>query len=334
MRGDSHSDKEFWISPEERVDFYLNSQASFDINLKRYEEVKSSTSWNQKEMKLVSYDDFQRTFTHWYCKHIVHLPRIRNIRVLPFYKSYKDLHSLMNFFLPFDRIGKEYASVKYPLFYGEAGDTNEIPCIRKSRRADDPTSVIFNFRSLRLTSPCEVSAHNDLPWEQKKNNVIWRGATTGQDQRVQFVEKYFKEYDVGFASTKQKPHLDHLKKDKVSIKEQLQYKFIISLEGNDVASNLRWVLSSNSVPIMTKPYWQSWIMEDRLEPNMHYLELNNDLSNLNELLHWARNNDAACKKIALNGKKYMSQFLDLDNDLRVQKMVLDEYAKRLTYNNN
>lgn len=329
-----HSDKEFWFSPEERVDFYLNNQASFNISLKRYEEVKNSTSWNQREMKLVSYADYENTFTHWYCRHIVHLPRVRSIRVLPLFKSYKDLHSLMNFFLPFDRIGKEHSSVKYPFFYGEAGDTDEIPCIRKSRRADDQTSVIFNFRSLRLTTPCEAATKHDIPWEQKKNNVIWRGATTGQEQRVQFVKQYFNRYDVGFATTKQKPHLDHLRKDKVSIKEQLQYKFIVSLEGNDVASNLRWVLSSNSVPIMTKPHWQSWIMEDKLEPNIHYLELNKDLSNLDELLIWARENDKACEEIALNGKKYMSQFLDHRNDLPVQKMVLDEYAKRLTYNNN
>ncbi|MEQ9467185.1 MAG: glycosyl transferase family 90 [Ekhidna sp.] len=334
MSWDSQHDRAFWISPEERIAFYLNRQELFEIDLAQYEEVKSKTHWNRKEMRLVAYQDYEYTFTHWYCKHIVHLPRIRNIRTLPFYKSYKDLHSLMNFFQAFDQAGKSHANTKYPLFYGEAGDTGGIPCIRKSRKSDDNTSVIFNFRSLRLTSPCSEAASVDIPWKKKKNDVIWRGATTGQEQRVVFVEKYFGKYDVGFASTKQKPHLNHLKKGKVTIKEQLRYKFIISLEGNDVASNLRWILSSNSVPIMTKPYWQSWIMEARLEPGVHYLQLNDDLSNLEEVLDWAVANDDACREIAENGKKYMSQFLDQNHDLPIQKMLLDEYAKRLTYNHN
>ena len=33
---------------------------------------------------------------------------------------------------------------------------------------------------------------------------------------------------------------------KKTIREHLDYKFIMALEGNDVASNLKWVMSSNS----------------------------------------------------------------------------------------
>ena len=41
--------------------------------------------------------------------------------------------------------------------------------------------------------------------------------------------------------------------DKKTIREHLDYKFIIALEGNDVASNLKWVMSSNSLAVMTRP---------------------------------------------------------------------------------
>ncbi len=324
-------DKSFWISPEERVKFYLNNQESFEIDLQEFEEVKQSDYWNKSEMKLVSYKKYENTFVHWYCKNLVYQPLIRNIRVLPFYRQYKHLHSLMNFFAPFDKLGLDKKDTVFPFYYGETGYTGDIPCIRKSRRADDTTSVIYNFRTLRLTAPCDIVRENDIPWAQKEDNVVWRGATTGEEQRVNFVEKYFDKFDVGFATIKQKPEKAHLKKEKVSIKDQLKYKFIISLEGNDVASNLRWVLASNSIPIMTKPHWQSWIMEEKLQPNVHYLELNKDLSNLDELLTWAANNNEACQQIAENGKNYMAQFLDEENDLPVQKLLLEEYANRLTY---
>ena len=325
----------FRVSPEDRVEFYLNYQDNIEINLTAFEKVKNENYWNQREMKLVSYKGFENTFTHWYCQHIVDLPRIKNIRVLPFYKSYKDLHSLMNFFHPFDklRMDEKYRNAKYPLFYGETGKTGEVTVIRKSRRLDDHKSVIYNFRTLRLTLPCYEAINSDIPWNRKSDNVIWRGATTGQEQRVNLVKKYYDKYDIGFASVKQKPDLADFKKESVSIRDQLRFKFIISLEGNDVASNLRWVLSSNSIPIMKKPYWQSWIMEERLEPNVHYLELNEDLSNLEELLSWARDNDKLCQEIAQNGRDYMSQFLDEANDLPVQKLLLEEFNKRVSFTN-
>ena len=40
---------------------------------------------------------------------------------------------------------------------------------------------------------------------------------------------------------------------KKTIREHLDYKFIMALEGNDVASNLKWVMSSNSIAVMTRP---------------------------------------------------------------------------------
>ena len=40
-----------------------------------------------------------------------------------------------------------------------------------------------------------------------------------------------------------------------------KHKFILCIEGNDVASNLKWVMSSNSVAVMPKPKFESWFME-------------------------------------------------------------------------
>lgn len=328
-------ERSFWISPEERVEFYLNNQKKIEINISEFEKVKNQNYWNQKEMHMISFQELKNTFTHWYCKHLMQRPQIRNIRVLPFYKSYKDLHSLMNFFHPFDRfeMDERFKTATYPLFYGETGSTDRVPVMRKSRRSDDSTSAIYNFRTLRLTYPCYEAIRSDIAWREKNQNVIWRGATTGQEQRADLVKKYFDKYDVGFSSIKQKPEFANYKKSSVSIKDQLKYKFIISLEGNDVASNLRWILSSNSVPIMKKPCWQSWIMEERLQPNIHYLELNDDLSNLEEILSWSAENDDLCYAIAQNGKNYMSLFLDEENDLLVQKLLLEEFERRVTYSN-
>lgn len=80
---------------------------------------------------------------------------------------------------------------------------------------------------------------------------------------------------------------------------------------------------------MPKPVWTSWTMEEKLEPYVHYLPLNDDLSNLDELLEWAANNDKLCQEIAQNGKKYASQFLDKEYDTTMRMMLLQEYSNRL-----
>ena len=94
----------------------------------------------------------------------------------------------------------------------------------------------------------------------------------------------------------------------ISIAEQLQYKYIPILDGNDKASCLNWVLSSNSIPLIPKPRFHSWLCEKFLEPNVHYVELNEDYSNLEEKLQWCSDNDKTCQEIAVNGKYFMSLF--------------------------
>ena len=319
------------IPVQERISFYLNNIDEIEVKILHRLVNITEQSFTSCELNLVSYNQYKNTIIHLYCKYIIQLPFVRNIRILPNFKEYKNLHSLMNFFLPFDDANLELKDFKFLFHYGEHGhNTKSMPVIRKSRRNNDSLSIIFNFRTLRLTLPCYKVLKKDIKWSKKEDTVIWRGATTGKEQRVKFVEKYFQTFDVGFATTKQKPEYQEFKRKKVSIKKQLKNKFIISLEGNDVASNLRWVLSSNSVPIMPKPEWQSWIMEEKLMPYVHYLPLNKELDNLEELISWAKLNDEKCQEIAENGKLYMAQFLDKKKDLIVHKTLLEEYAKKVT----
>ena len=54
----------------------------------------------------------------------------------------------------------------------------------------------------------------------------------------------------------------------------VSHRFVLSLEGNDVATNLKWLLASSSVVVMPTPTKESWLMEGLLRPYVHYLPLN------------------------------------------------------------
>lgn len=322
-------DKAHWVSPEIRVNYYLNNQQTFELKLNELRQLKQRDYWTRKEVNYLSFNDLKGSAKHIYSKYLMPLPLIRELRALPFYKDYRDLHSLIDFLLPFNHLPNDIADVKFPLYYGEHGDTDALPIIRKARKLTDQHSVLYDFRSLRYNTPClEVNKH-DIPWSNKKKDVVWRGATTGQIKREAFVTNYHDRYNVGFSTAKQKPHLAEMIKPRISIAEQLKSQFIVSLQGNDLASNIRWVLFSNSVPIMPKPEWTSWTMEEKLEPFVHYLELDDNLTNLEELLNWADNHPRECEQIAQNGKSYVSQFLDKRHDTQVRMMLLEEFAKRV-----
>lgn len=55
-----------------------------------------------------------------------------------------------------------------------------------------------------------------------------------------------------------------------TLAELLRYKGAIMLEGNDVASGLKWALLSNSVVLMPPPTFTSFVLEELFVPWMHY----------------------------------------------------------------
>lgn len=80
----------------------------------------------------------------------------------------------------------------------------------------------------------------------------------------------------------------------MSITDQLKYKFVISLEGNDVATNLKWIMLSNSVCFMRKPRVESWFMEGSLIPNHHYVLLDDEFSDLEDKIdYYSKHTDKA-----------------------------------------
>ena len=113
------------------------------------------------------------------------------------------------------------------------------------------------------------------------------------------------------------------------VQKQLYYKYIISIEGNDVASNLKWILYSNSVVLMPKPKCSSWYMEDKLIPWVHYVPLDDSFDDLEDKFNWCLLNDNKCCEIAKNATEYMNNFLDTESENIITKMVIEKYFEKV-----
>lgn len=115
------------------------------------------------------------------------------------------------------------------------------------------------------------------------------------------------------------------------IKDQLQYKYLLSIEGNDVATNLKWIMLSNSVCIMPLPQICSWFMEDHLIPYVHFVPISDDFSDLEEVYEWCLDHDAECEEISKNATEFAKQFLDLEREDEITRKVIMRYFDYSAY---
>ena len=178
---------------------------------------------------------------------------------------------------------------------------------------------------------------NDISFVDKTNKIVWRGTTTGSEDRkgnrFDLIKKWFNKnenVDVAFSDTCQgKDNYKKYVKDSKSIEELLKYKYILSIEGNDKDSGINWKMNSNSLVLMPKPTITSWMMETKLIPDKHYVLLKDDYSDLEEKYNWCNNNQQKCLEIIKNANTFMDQFKDKNNEEKIEKRVLEEYFKRL-----
>jgi hypothetical protein len=231
------------------------------------------------------------------------------------------------------RIGDVYFSTYVPII-----TKTKIIC-KDIESKKNEKNVILNLDSDRhFYNPIKTVQENDIDFLEKNNKMVWRGAPNGivcqiylnRPQRDIFVQKSSmiqnENIDIGFVYD-----YENLKgKGFLSIKEQLQSKFIVSVEGGDVATNLKWILYSNSVCLMPNPTMSSWYMEDLLQEWVHYVPLADDFSDIEEKYNWCLENMDKCQEISENASKFLSIFLDNDFEAKVRDSIGLQYVENVS----
>lgn len=210
--------------------------------------------------------------------------------------------------------------------FGHNVDSPPVPTFVKTRPVDEPNAgaVLLPLNTVRLFN----TVTDPVPFRDKKDGIVWRGAAH-QPHRVTFLEKTFHLgfCDVGDTDGRTAGHQrsELFGKPRMSIREQLQYKFSFSIQGIDIATNLGWIMSSNTLCIMPKPKYESWVMEGRLVPGRHYIEVAEDLSDLEDKYAYYLARPALCEEMIAAAKQYMSRFSDLDRQYALAARVVDKY---------
>ena len=168
--------------------------------------------------------------------------------------------------------------------------------------------------------------------------MIWRGGLTNTfsktNPRLTLVKQFIDhdKIDVGLTQIFWSDYFsEKYIKPRMIIEEMLSYKYIISLEGNDVASNLKWIMYSKSLVIMPIPTRESWFLESCLIPWVHFIPISETMGDLEEKLEWCISNDNKCQQIVENANLYVSNFLNFEDEKNLSTQVIEAYCNRLTF---
>jgi hypothetical protein len=104
--------------------------------------------------------------------------------------------------------------------------------------------------------------------------------------------------------------------------ELLGFRYLVSVEGNDVATNLKWALASNSVVLMPPPRVETFFGEGLLRPYVHYIPLRLDTSDLEDKVRYCEAHLSQCEAVAREGRRYAARYRNLEDVYEVGSHVL------------
>jgi hypothetical protein len=205
------------------------------------------------------------------------------------------------------------------------GDVTHVPLepsIVKSRplSINNTNSVILNLDKVR-----HFTFVNDKKDFRKKKNMLVGRNNVGQTHRIKFLEMYINHPLCNVGKVNKDGKNNDLLKERLTIEEQLDYKFILCLEGNDVASNLKWVMSSHSLAVMPDPKYETWYMEGTLIPNYHYVQIKDDYSDLVERMEYYIKHTDEALEIIKNAHLHIEQFKIKPREDLISLLVLEKY---------
>lgn len=206
----------------------------------------------------------------------------------------------------------------------ESGDVDYVPLlpsIVKSRpiAGDTGNSVLLKLDRVRHF----IFVDDATPWREKTDRVVFRGKVNNKEPRKEFLRRWAGSARVDAGAVDREP--SEWTRPKLTLGEHLAFRYIMAIEGNDVASNLKWVMSSNSIAVMPRPTCETWFMEGRLKPGYHYIEVSPDFSDLAERLDYYSSHPDEAEAIVRHAHEWVAQFRDWRRERLISLLVLRKY---------
>ncbi len=278
----------------------------------------------QREIDTCPDSDYIRSRIDYYCRLTQPVPlshsamRLGDWRIPKKQKVYYfDSAEFTRFFSP---------DLRWQILPGDIVHVPDSPTIVKSRPlvADNENSVLLKMDKVRHF----IFVNDKTRWEDKQPMAVFRGKVSGKESRVRFMQQYFGSSVCDCGDVSKDPTLPaEWQTRKLTIAEHLRYRYIMALEGNDVASNLKWVMSSNSIAVMPRPTCETWFMEGTLIPDYHYIECRADFADLAERIAYYNAHPAEAQAIIEHAHAFVTPFRDSRRERLIAYGTLEKYLR-------
>jgi hypothetical protein len=226
----------------------------------------------------------------------------------------------------------------------------DSPIISTGAGSGGPQPILWKLNTARHYSKLKELPRNDIPWDQKGKYAVFRGSLTGKRRRhlhhdnaidndyticqsINRCRLVYNHYNSTLLSARLTSTLGRVNRTirgvsvktnrRLELADMLKFKGIVILEGNDVASGLKWALASRSVVLMPRPVFTSWAMEELLEPWVHYIPLTEDLVDVERKIQWMIDNDEQARQIADRGTLWMVDLV-VHSDAAREELVIEQ----------
>lgn len=222
-----------------------------------------------------------------------------------------------------------------------------LPIFVRSKKKSISTGILIpalrNFFAQEDYLPLLEAQSETVKWETKINQFFWRGRPTGyhykdgSNPRLRLIQESLSNTDILDAAfvkdkslMKRHPTVDwsNLKFSKeIDQAEQINYKYLIAVQGSSYPSSLHWQLFSNSLMVLVDTPYLEWYYSGMV-PFKHYVPLKDDYSDLREILIWLQENDSKAEEIAKNATEFYKNQVSNERIIHFFYLLLCRYKEK------
>lgn len=253
--------------------------------------------------------------------------RQKSVSVGEFHFPWKEKHKFTTYFFDLYECVRCFpAKCRFEYQMGDIEETFDSPTFAKARPITDsysntvllPLNKVRHFRFI----------DDKRQFGEKRDMIVFRNVVKRQPWRTLFLEKFIDNPMCDVGQINKDAPAPRFVKPYIPMEEMLDFKFIACIEGHDVATNLKWVMSSNSIAVMPKPRIESWFMEGTLIPDYHYIEVKADYSDLIEKLNYYIAHPDEAQAIIEHAHEYVRPFRNRKRELLIARMTAGRYFEQ------
>jgi len=223
--------------------------------------------------------------------------------------------------------------------YGRPGEC----VISQARGVKDSDVILYTDHKMFIKPQFDFTSidHSINAFNEKKPVLVWRGNSTGgttEFQKRTGLAKY-KINRRHFCETfSDKPYVDAkiatVRKNFMHPSDQNDYKYILSLEGNDSSSNPRWIFSTNSVSFMPKQHTSELTWHYHIKPWEHYVPFEYDLSDVKQKIEWCEAHPGECYDIIQHANEVFKLVTDYNRERQILQLMFERINRNLIHDEN